>query len=84
MFRRLATATETILISPTKYGSIAVSFARAVLSIADHWQAQIQSAYSPKTQGVLALQAQFSSIDDSLRQLGKLCHCVPSLRFHED
>ena len=84
MFRRLAAATETLLLSPTKYGSIAVSFARAVLSITQYWQAQMQSAYSPKIQGLLALQGQFSSIDDSLRELGKLYHCVPPLGFHRD
>jgi hypothetical protein len=77
MFRRLSGVTEKILLSPTKYGSIAVSFARSVLLVTQDWQARVQRSYAPRTEGVLALQSQFSHIDDSLRELGKLCHCVP-------
>lgn len=84
MFRRLTAVTENILISPVKYGSIAVSLARAVLSIIQHWQAQVQKSYFPRTQGVLALQAQFVSIDDPLRELGKLCRCVLSFSTQTD
>jgi hypothetical protein len=77
MFRRLSGVTEKILLSPTKYGSIAVSFARSVLLVTQDWQARVQRSYAPRTEGLLALQSQFSHIDDSLRELGKLCHCVP-------
>jgi hypothetical protein len=76
MFRRLSGVTEKILLSPTKYGSIAVSFAQSVLLVTQDWQARVQRSYTPRTEGVLALQSQFSHIDDSLRELGKLCHCV--------
>jgi hypothetical protein len=76
MFRRLSGVTEKILLSPTKYGSIAVSFARSVLLVTQDWQARVQRSYAPRTEGLLALQSQFSHIDDSLRELGKLCHCV--------
>ena len=76
LFRRLAAVTENILRSPTKYGSIAVSFACAILSITRHWQSQIQQSYLPVTQGLLSLQSQFYEIDESLRELARLCSCV--------
>jgi hypothetical protein len=84
MFRRLSGVTEKILLSPTKYGSIAVSFARSVLLVTQDWQARVQRSYAPRTEGMLALQSQFSHIDDSLRELGKLCHCVPLPRNTSD
>jgi hypothetical protein len=74
IFRRLADVTENLLHSPIKTGSIAISFARAVTSILEHWQSQIQE-YSP-TQGLLSLSAQFQSIDESLFELARLCACV--------
>ena len=76
LFRRLATVTENILRSPTKYGSIAVSFACTILSITQHWRSQIQQSYIPVTQGLLSLQSQFYEIDESLSELGRLCSCV--------
>jgi hypothetical protein len=76
MFRRLTSTAENIRRSPTKYGSIAVSFARAILSITQYWQSQIQQSYSPSTQGLLSLQSQFYDIDESLRELARICACV--------
>src|ERR1700684_3303628 len=85
LFRRLASVTENILRSPTKYGSIAVSFARAIISITQHWQSQIQQSYSPAKQGLLSLQSQFYGIDESLHELARLCVCVLSpLLFRPD
>jgi hypothetical protein len=76
IFRRLAAVSENILRSPTKHGSIAVSFARAVFSITQYWQTKIQQSYCPATQGLLSLQSQFYEIDESLRELSRLCACV--------
>lgn len=76
IFRRLASVTENILRSPTKFGSIAVSFTRAILSMTQYWQSQIQQSYCPATQGLLSLQSQFYDIDESLRELSRLCVCV--------
>lgn len=76
LFRRLNEAAEMVLRSPTKYGSIAVSFCRSIISITQHWQSQIQESYSPSTQGILTLQLQFSDIDDALNELAELCSCV--------
>jgi len=78
VFRRLARVTENILRSPTKFGSIAVSFSRAIISITQYWQSKIQQSYSPTTQGILSLQSQFYQIDESLREFAKLCTCVIS------
>ena len=75
-FRRLASVSENILRSPTKHGSIAVAFARAVFSITQYWQTKIQRSYCPVTQGLLSLQSQFYEIDESLRELSRLCACV--------
>jgi hypothetical protein len=75
IFRRLSDVTENILRSPIKTGSMAISFARAVTSILQHWQSKVQE-YSP-TQGLLSLSAQFQSIDESLFELARLCACVP-------
>src|SRR5579859_5194758 len=74
IFRRIADFTENILRSPGKYGSIAVSFARAVISITQHWQSNI--SYSTSSQGILSLQSQFRDIDESLFELARLCSCV--------
>jgi hypothetical protein len=76
LFRRVAAVTENILRSPTKYGSIAVSFARSIISITQHWQSQIQQSYHTGTQGLLSLESQFNRIDESLRELARLCACV--------
>ena len=76
LFRRLSGLTENILRSPTKYGSIAVSFACAILSITQYWQSEIQKFYSPATQGLLSLQSQFYEIDESLHELARLSSCV--------
>lgn len=76
MFRRLSTMTDDILWSPTKYGSMAVSFARAIVSITQHWQSQIQESYSPSAQGLLSLQSLFRDIDEPLFELTQLCNCV--------
>ena len=76
LFRRLAAVTENILRSPTKYGSIAASFACAIFSITQHWKSQIQQSYLPVTQGLLSLQSQFYEIDESLGELTRLCSCV--------
>lgn len=78
VFRRIADVTENILRSPGKHGSIAVSFARAIISITQHWQSNI--SYSASSQGILSLQSQFRDIDESLFELAKLCSCVcPSI-----
>src|SRR5271154_756350 len=76
MFRRLTSVAENILRSPTKFGSISVSFARAILSVTQYWQSQIQQSYFPSTQGLLSLQSQFYDIDESLHELARLCACV--------
>src|SRR5277367_5307098 len=81
MFRRLASVTENILRSPIKFGSIAVSFARAIVSVTQHWQSQIQRSYHPATQGLLSLESQFSEIDVSLFELARLCSCVSPTLF---
>jgi len=78
IFRRLTSVTENILRSPTKFGSIAVSFARAIVSVTQHWQSQIQQSYHPATQGILSFESQFSVIDESLFELARLCACVSS------
>ena len=84
MFRRLTSAAENILRLPTKYGSITVSFARAILSAAQYWQSQIQQSYTSSTQGLLSLQSQFYDIDESLRELAKLCACVSCVLFQSN
>ena len=79
LFRRLEEVTENILRSPVKNGSIAITFARAVISVIQHWQSQIQQSYSPASQGILTLETKFQDIDESLNELAKLCSCVPPL-----
>lgn len=74
LFRRIAQVTENILRSPSKYGSIAVSFARAVISMTQYWQSSI--SYSTSLEGILSLQSQFRDIDESLFELARLCSCV--------
>jgi len=76
LFRRLAAVTEKILIKPTDHGSISVTFARAIVSLIQFWQSQVEKGYSPFRHGILSLDLQFKDIDDSLSELAKLCHCV--------
>jgi hypothetical protein len=78
IFRRLQDVTDNMLRSPSKYGSIAISFARAITSTIHFWQSQIQNSYSPTIQGILSLESNFREIDESLFELARLCSCVRS------
>jgi hypothetical protein len=81
LFRRLASVADTIFGSPAKYGSIAISFARAIISLTNYWRSELQRSYNPRRQGILVLQSIFHNIDDSLFELSKLCQCVFPLRL---
>jgi hypothetical protein len=76
IFRRLQDVTDNMLRSPSKYGSIAISFARAITSTIHFWQSHIQQSYSPTMEGILSLESTFRDIDESLFELARLCSCV--------
>src|SRR5579871_5075849 len=78
LLRRLSIFAENILREPTDFGSIAVTFARTMEVLSEHWQSQIEQSSAPFEQGLLSLELKFHEIDEALSELAKLCGCVRS------